>query len=61
MFYVYVFDRKHRPEDEIQYMIAEKADRKSKAYVNREFFAQLRELLSKFASMYTTRVVIQLF
>lgn len=41
--------RKARPEDEIQYMIAEKPNqRQNKAHVNREFFRQLRELLSKY-------------
>lgn len=39
--------RKPRPEDQIQYMIADKQDKRAKAHVNAIFFRQLRELLRK--------------
>lgn len=41
-----IFDRKPLPEDQIQYCITEKKDkRQQKAHVNAEFFRQLRLLL----------------
>lgn len=43
------FSRKLRPEDQIQYTITEKKDKRvTKAHVNAVFFRQLRELLRKF-------------
>lgn len=40
--------RKLRPEDQIQYMITEKKDKRAaKAHVNAVFFRQLKELLRK--------------
>lgn len=39
--------RKPRPEDQIQYMIVDKKDKRAKAHVNALFFRQLRELLRK--------------
>lgn len=49
---------KPRPEDQIQYTIAEKKDKRAvKAHVNAVFFRQLKELLRKLF----TRQVIQVF
>lgn len=39
---------KKSPEEEIQYLIAEKKDKRvQKAHVNKQFFRQLRVLLGK--------------
>ena len=45
----FVIYRKPRPEDQIQYLIADKKDRRVvKAHVNAIFFKQLRALLGMY-------------
>lgn len=47
--FVLNFYRKPIPEEQIQYCISEKKDKRAaKAHVNAEFFRQLRVLLSKY-------------
>lgn len=48
--FYFIPGRKPRPEDQIQYTITEKTDKRlQKAHVNGIFFAQLKELLSEYS------------
>lgn len=49
MFFIFICRKRSGPEDQIQYMISEKKDKRiQRAQVNSLFFKQLRELLGKF-------------